>query len=70
MPILTIGIPIFNGEKIIQKRLEQILSQSFEDFQIIIYDNSTDSTPTICNEFSNNEESEEIEQELRKLGYL
>jgi len=32
MPILTIGIPIFNGEKIIRKRLELIISQFFNDF--------------------------------------
>jgi len=56
MPILTIGIPIFNGEKIIKKRLEQILSQSFKDFLIIIYDNSSDSTPDICTEFSKNDD--------------
>ena len=52
LPILTIGIPVYNGEKTIGKRLENILSQSFQDFLIVIYDNSNDSTPDICNEQS------------------
>ncbi len=55
MPILTIGIPVYNGEKTIRKRLENILSQSFQDFLIIIYDNSNDSTPDICNEHFKND---------------
>jgi len=52
-PKLTIGIPIYNGEKFVRNRLDNILSQTFQDFQIIIYDNSNDSTPLICNEYVN-----------------
>jgi glycosyltransferase involved in cell wall biosynthesis len=49
---LTIGIPIYNGEKFIQSRLENILSQSFQDFDLIISDNaSTDRTSKICKTF-------------------
>ena len=51
-PLISIGMPIYNGEKFIRKRLENILSQSFQDFEIIIYDNSNDSTPKICKEYA------------------
>jgi glycosyltransferase involved in cell wall biosynthesis len=51
IPKLTIGIPIYNGEKFVERRLTNILSQTFQDFKILIYDNSTDSTPLICHEF-------------------
>ena len=50
-PRITIGIPIFNGEKFIQSKLENIISQTFQDFEIIIYDNSNDKTPEICRDF-------------------
>ena len=40
-----------------RKRLENILSQSFQAFLIIIYDNSNDSIPNICNEQSKNNHS-------------
>jgi glycosyltransferase involved in cell wall biosynthesis len=49
---ITIGLPIFNGQQFIKSRLQNILSQTFQDFELIISDNaSTDSTSRICNEF-------------------
>ena len=50
--ILTIGLPVFNGEKFLRRRLENILSQTFEDFLLVISDNnSNDKTFDICMEF-------------------
>jgi glycosyltransferase involved in cell wall biosynthesis len=49
---VTIGLPVYNGEKFIRKRLSSILEQTFFDFELIISDNgSTDSTSKICDEF-------------------
>lgn len=49
---ITIGLPVYNGEKFIHKRISSILEQTFSDFELIISDNaSTDSTSKICNEF-------------------
>ena len=49
---LTIGFAVFNGEKFLRRRLENILSQTFEDFSLIISDNaSTDKTSNICQEY-------------------
>ena len=46
---ITIGIPVFNNEKIIKKRIDDIIKQSFQDFTILISDNnSTDKTREIC----------------------
>jgi len=43
---------VYNGDKFIRSRLENILSQTFQDFKLIISDNaSTDMTPKICQEF-------------------
>jgi glycosyltransferase involved in cell wall biosynthesis len=52
-PKLSIGFPVYNGEEFIQSRLENILSQTFQDFEIIISDNcSVDKTSKICQEFA------------------
>ena len=42
---LTIGLDIYNGKKYIQRKLNNILLQSFQDFEIIIYYSSIDNTP-------------------------
>ena len=50
---VSIGLPVFNEEKLIRKKLESILSQTFQDFTIVISDNgSTDQTRKICEEMS------------------
>lgn len=47
--ILTIGFPVYNGVQYLRESLDSLLSQTFEDFTIIISDNgSTDATQEIC----------------------
>ena len=49
VPRLTIGLPVYNGEKYVAESLEALLGQSFTDFELIISDNAaTDSTGDIC----------------------
>ena len=51
-PRVTIGLPVYNGEKFLHEKLESLLTQTFTDFQIIISDNaSIDSTEAICKEY-------------------
>ena len=48
-PILSIGLPVYNGEHYLESTLESIVAQTFTDFELIISDNaSTDATPEIC----------------------
>lgn len=55
-PRISIGLPVYNGERFIRKKLESLLTQTFKDFEVIISDNaSTDSTPIICERFSKND---------------
>lgn len=52
IPKISIGFPVYNVERFIRNRLDSILSQSFQDFELIIVDNaSTDSTVKICEEY-------------------
>ena len=50
---LTIGLPTYNCENIIGKKIEELLKQSFKDYVLIISDNnSTDNTGKICESMS------------------
>jgi len=52
IPQVSIGMPVFNGEKFIRDALDSLLAQTFADFELIISDNaSTDSTAEICREY-------------------
>lgn len=52
-PRVSIGLPVFNGEKYLEKTLDSILAQTYPDFELIISDNaSTDNTPRICRAYA------------------
>ena len=55
-PRVSIGLPVYNGERYLPQALDAILSQTFEDFELIISDNaSTDSTQDICKSYAAND---------------
>lgn len=48
-PLVSIGVPVRNGEAYIQEALGSLLSQSYRNLEIIVSDNgSTDGTRDIC----------------------
>lgn len=50
--LISVILPVYNGEKYIKKAIESILDQSLTDFEVIIVDDgSTDSTPNIIKSF-------------------
>ncbi|MBL1198135.1 MAG: glycosyltransferase family 2 protein [Nostoc sp. GBBB01] len=56
-PRLSIGLPVYNGEKFLQEALDSLLAQTFEDFELIISDNaSTDKTEQICRAYANKDQ--------------
>ena len=51
-PRLSIGLPVYNGERYLAESLDALLGQSYEDFELIISDNaSTDGTAGICRRY-------------------
>jgi len=51
-PRLTIGLPVYNGEKYVAESIEALLGQTYPDFELVISDNaSTDSTGDICRSY-------------------
>ncbi|NJK38064.1 MAG: glycosyltransferase [Oscillatoriales cyanobacterium RM2_1_1] len=52
MPLVSVIIPVYNGEKTIVETIFSVLNQSFQDFElIIINDGSTDQTLEIIAQF-------------------
>jgi glycosyltransferase involved in cell wall biosynthesis len=52
-PSLSIGMPVFNGEKYLKEALDSILGQTYADFELVISDNaSTDHTQQICRAYA------------------
>jgi len=44
-PLVSIGMPVYNGEKYIRQELNSLLNQTYKNFELIISDNaSTDET--------------------------
>lgn len=49
---MSIGMPVYNGEKYLPEALDSLRSQTFSDFELIIANNaSTDGTERICKEY-------------------
>ena len=52
-PLVSIGMPVYNGERYLDNALNSILAQTFTDFELIISDNgSTDKTEEICRHYA------------------
>jgi glycosyltransferase involved in cell wall biosynthesis len=48
-PLVTIGLPTYNGARFLGETLDSLLAQDFRDFELVISDNgSTDDTERIC----------------------
>jgi glycosyltransferase involved in cell wall biosynthesis len=68
-PLLTIGMPVFNGERFLAKALDCFLSQSFTDFQILLSDNaSTDRTEEIGRDYAARDKRIRYLRNSRNMG--
>ena len=47
-----IGLPVYNGAKTIEKAINSVVAQTFQNFKLVISDNaSNDETAIICKKF-------------------
>lgn len=68
---VSIGMPVFNGEKYIREALDSLLTQTFTDFELIISDNaSTDDTQAICEEYSRRDPRILYTRQIENMGIL
>ena len=69
VPRLTIGLPVYNGEKYLAESLDALLGQSYEDFELIISDNaSTDGTRDICHRYGKQDARIRYVRQPRNIG--
>jgi glycosyltransferase involved in cell wall biosynthesis len=53
LPRVSVGLPVYNGEKYAADVIESLLGQTYGDFELIVSDNaSTDRTEAICRSFA------------------
>ena len=71
IPLVTVGIPVYNGEKFLKKRLDSIQNQTFKNFEVIISDNaSNDLTSDICKQYENLDNKIKYYRQEKNLGYV
>jgi glycosyltransferase involved in cell wall biosynthesis len=52
MPRVSVGLPVYNGERYLSEALDSLIAQTFDNFELIICDNaSTDQTEQICRSY-------------------
>jgi glycosyltransferase involved in cell wall biosynthesis len=53
LPVVSVGLPVFNGESFIEVAIRSVIAQTFDDLELIVCDNaSTDRTAEICNDYA------------------
>lgn len=71
MPILSIGMPVFNGGHFLHEAIESILKQTFVDFELVISDNaSTDESEAICRQYASQDERIRYIRQPMNIGAL
>lgn len=69
MPEITIGMPVYNGERFLEGALRSILAQTAGDFELLISDNaSTDRTREIVRDIAARDRRIELRANGKNLG--
>lgn len=69
VPRLSVGLPVYNGERYLAESIESLLGQSYKDFELIISDNaSTDGTADICRRYANQDSRVRYLRQPRNIG--
>ena len=68
-PLVSVGVPVYNGEDYLRQALDALLAQDLDDFEVIVCDNaSTDSTPEIAEEYAAADRRFRYHRNQRNLG--
>ncbi len=68
-PRVSVGVPVYNGEKYLRLALDSLLAQTFPDFEVIISDNaSTDSTNEIALDYARRDHRIRYYRQARNHG--
>src|SRR5688572_23794306 len=68
-PRVSVGMPVYNGEKYLVHAFTRLLDQEFVDFELIVCDNaSTDGTQEICLQFAQKDPRVRYVRNERNIG--
>jgi glycosyltransferase involved in cell wall biosynthesis len=68
-PTISVGLPVYNGERYLQESIDSILAQTYTDFELIISDNaSTDGTEEICRRYAAGDARVRYHRNQRNIG--
>lgn len=68
-PRVSLGLPVYNGADYVGAALDSLLSQTFQDFEIVISDNaSTDDTERVCREYEKSDSRIRYFRNDRNMG--
>jgi hypothetical protein len=68
-PLISVIMPVYNGEKYLTEAVESILGQTFADFELIVIDDgSTDGSAAILESFRQNDDRVIIRQHSQNQG--
>ncbi len=71
IPLVSIGMPVYNGDKSIRHALDSLITQNFTDFELIISDNaSTDETQNICLQYQHKDIRVKYSRNEHNLGAM
>lgn len=69
MARVSIGLPVYNGERFLSAAVESLLSQTLTDFELVIVDNaSTDRTEEMCKAFAARDARVRYRRNERNVG--
>jgi len=68
-PRVSIGLPVYNGEKYLEEAIDSILAQTYKDFELILSDNaSEDHTQEICLKYAEKDQRIRYHRNEKNLG--
>jgi glycosyltransferase involved in cell wall biosynthesis len=69
VPRVSIGVPVYNGERYLADTLDQLLAQTFTDLEVVVSDNaSTDATAAILDAYAARDPRVRVIHQPRNLG--
>jgi glycosyltransferase involved in cell wall biosynthesis len=70
-PLVSIGMPLYNGGEYLELALRSLLTQTYENFELVICDNaSTDGSEEICKSYADADSRIEFSKNNANLGSI
>lgn len=68
-PRVSLGMPVYNGERYLEKTLDSVLAQTYTDFELVISDNgSSDRTQEICERYAKKDPRVKYHRNPKNIG--